>query len=111
MLSKLKKVAVTRKSKVAIGAGLILSAGAVMAGAGSTSTDTTFDSALTMLNEFMTGSLGKLLATAMFLGGVAAGVMKQSIWAAVPTIGAALALALAPTVIEEVFVGALPFMI
>lgn len=94
--------------KVGLGLVSLFAAGAVMAGAGGTGTDTTFDSAVTLLNDFLQGSLGKLVATAMFLVGIVMGVMKQSIMAAVPAVATAIAVAIAPTVLDTVFTGALP---
>ena len=84
--------------KLMIVAGLVAAAGAASAGS-----DTAFDSIFTILNDWATGSLGKVIAIAMFIVGLGAGIVKQSVMAVVAGIGAAVVLAYGPGVIDSIF--------
>ena len=84
--------------KLLAGAGLIAVTGLVMAGS-----DTAFDQIYTDLSEWATGSLGKVIAIAMFLVGLGAGIVKQSIMAVVAGVGAAIVLSYGPDVIGGMF--------
>lgn len=79
-------------------AGLVAVAGVAAAGS-----DTAFDSIFTILNDWATGSLGKVIAIAMFIVGLGAGIVKQSVMAVVAGIGAAVVLAYGPGVIDSIF--------
>lgn len=63
---------------------------------------TEFDDIYTLLVGWTQGTLGKIIALGMFLVGLAAGIVNQSIIAVVIGIGGALALYYAPTVINGV---------
>jgi conjugal transfer pilus assembly protein TraA len=70
----------------------------VMAGTGGTE----FDNIYTLLSGWTQGTLGKIIALAMFLVGLSAGIINQSISAVVVGIGGALALFYGPTIITGV---------
>jgi len=69
-----------------------------MAGTGGTE----FDDIYTLLVGWTQGTLGKIIALGMFLVGIAAGILNQSIAAVVVGIGGALTLYYGPTVIDGV---------
>lgn len=75
-----------------------LLAGEAMAGTGGTE----FASIYTLLLGWSQGSLGKVIALAMFLVGLSAGIIQQSISAVVIGVGGAMALFYGPTVISGV---------
>lgn len=77
--------------------GLLATSGA-HAGTGGTE----FSSLWTTVTDWAEGTLGKLLALAMFLTGVGMGVMRSSIAAAVPAVAGSLAVYSAPTVIGNI---------
>lgn len=88
----------TRKFVPAIVLGLV--ATSVMA---ASNTDTTFQNVFTLVDAWLTGSLGKTIAIAALAVGLGIGIVKQSILAVVIGISMALALSLGPGVIEGVF--------
>lgn len=63
---------------------------------------TEFDDIYSLLVGWTQGTLGKIIALGMFMVGLAAGIVNQSIIAVVIGIGGALALYYAPTVIDGV---------
>jgi len=69
-----------------------------MAGTGGTE----FAGIYTLLLGWSQGSLGKVIALAMFLVGLSAGIINQSIAAVVVGIGGAMALFYGPTIISGV---------
>ncbi|MCD2452134.1 MAG: TraA family conjugative transfer protein [Methylicorpusculum sp.] len=69
-----------------------------MAGTGGTE----FDDIYTLLVGWTQGTLGKIIALGMFMVGLSAGIINQSIVAVVVGIGGALALYYGPTVISGV---------
>lgn len=69
-----------------------------MAGTGGTE----FASIYTLLLGWSQGSLGKVIALAMFLVGLSAGIINQSIAAVVVGVGGALSLFYGPSVISGV---------
>ena len=71
----------------------------VFAGTGGTE----FTAAYDLLVGWSQGTLGKVIATGMFLVGLAAGIIKQSVASAVTGIGGAMVLSYGPGVIESVF--------
>jgi conjugal transfer pilus assembly protein TraA len=79
-------------------AALALSATDALAGTGGTE----FDDIYTLLVGWTQGTLGKIIALGMFMVGLAAGIVNQSIISVVIGIGGALALYYAPTVISGV---------
>ena len=68
------------------------------AGTGATEIDTFYDTIV----DWAQGSLGKALALSMFLVGIGMGVVRGSVIAAVPAIGGALGLFIAPTIIDAI---------
>ncbi len=72
--------------------------GAAVAGTGGTE----FTAAYTTLTGWLSGDLGRLLAVGLLIVGLAMGIVRQSIVAAVPAIGAALVVNVAPTIIGAV---------
>jgi hypothetical protein len=116
-LKKLFKTAVSHKaSKAVLTVGLVGVAG-VVAAQTNVATDTIFASgdpfsdALDMVRGFTAGALGKIIASVMILGGLMAGIMRQSLWSAVIGVAAGLILALSPEIIDTVFDAAMPFMV
>ncbi len=81
---------------------LITVAGAVSAASGS-SPNITFTLIFDKLNYWATGSLGKVISIAMFIVGLGAGIVKQSVMAVVAGVGAAIVLAYGPVVIDDMF--------
>lgn len=71
-------------------------------------TDSTFSAVVTKLTAWATGSLGKVIALAMFLIGVGMSVMRQSIAPVAVALAAALALFYGPTIITGVLTGTAP---
>jgi conjugal transfer pilus assembly protein TraA len=69
-----------------------------MAGTGGTE----FDDIYTLLVGWTQGTLGKIIALGMFMVGLSAGIVNQSIVSVVIGIGGALALYYGPTVINGV---------
>lgn len=61
-----------------------------------------FNGAYTTVTGWLTGDLGRLIAAALLVVGLIAGVMRQSIMAAVPAIACGLVATLAPGVIDTV---------
>ncbi len=82
---------------------LALVAGLAMAAANNANTDTTFAPIVTLLENWAGGTLGKVLAMAIFVVGIAAGVVRQSVMAAVAGIAGALVLGYGPSVIDNIF--------
>lgn len=97
-------------SKVALGTLALVGSSAAMA-ANSASTDTTFESGVTMIQDFVQGTYGVLISLLILAIGVVQGLKQGSLWAAVPAGGAALVFSLGPTVINQIFTGALPTLI
>ena len=68
-----------------------------------TAADTDFAAVVTQLTNWTDGSLGKVLALAIFVVGMAAGVVRQSLMAAVAGIAGAMVLSYGPAIITNVF--------
>lgn len=77
---------------------LVAASGVALAGG-----DLTFDLISGQLTEWAQGSLGKVVAIAMFIVGLGAGIVKQSVMAIVAGIGAAIILNYGPGVINGMF--------
>ena len=89
-------------------AGILGIVGVVTIGSAHAGTQgTEFDSVYTTISGWAQGTLGKIIALAMFITGAAIGVVRQSLLAAVPAIGGALALYAAPTVIGNIMTATL----
>lgn len=82
---------------------LALVAVASSAAMATAATDTTFNAIYTQLTAWSEGSLGKVLAIAAFLIGMAAGIMRQSAMAVVLGLAFALIFAYGPTIIDNIF--------
>jgi conjugal transfer pilus assembly protein TraA len=81
---------------------LALAAGLMSANAHA-GTDTTFDDVTNTISGWAKGSLGKTLSIATFVVGIGAGIMRQSLMAAVLGVGSSLVMNYGPTVIEASF--------
>lgn len=62
-----------------------------------------FDRLQSTLSQWVTGSLGKSLALGFLLIGLASGLLRGNLSAAVVALGAVLALVVGPEIIESVF--------
>lgn len=69
-----------------------------MAGTGGAEFTTAYDT----ITAWLTGDLGRLIAAALLVVGLVAGVMRQSIMAAVPAVACGLVATLAPGIIDTV---------
>lgn len=81
-------------------------AGSALASA-SGSNDATFSSITNTVNDWATGSLGKLLAISAFIIGMGVGLVRQSAIAVVVGLAFAIILAYGPGVISGIFTFAL----
>ena len=61
--------------------------------------DTDFTAIATKLNDWATGTLGRVLALSIFIVGIAMGIVQQSVTAAVVAVGGALILNYGPSII------------
>lgn len=80
---------------------------AAAAAGGGAGGEAEFGSIYTWIKGIITGTLGRFLAMAAFVIGLAMGIVRQSIIAAVIGIAFAIALAYGPSVIEGVFTATL----
>lgn len=85
--------------KLLVAAGFVAASGAASA----TSTDATFGDIVTTLRDWAEGSLGRTIALAMLIVGIATGIVRQSVIAAVAGVSGALVMAYGPTVLEGIF--------
>ncbi len=72
--------------------------GMALAGTGGTE----FNSAYTTLTDWLSGDLGRLITAGLLIVGLAMGIVRQSVMAAVPAIAAGLVVSVAPTVIGAI---------
>jgi len=93
-LFKMKKALLASLAAVAI----VAVAPDVMAGTGGTE----FNDIYTLLIGWSQGTLGKIIALGMFLVGLSAGIVNQSIVSVVVGLGGALAVYYGPTIINNV---------
>ena len=93
------------KRRLAFATGLLCAAAATMLLADpSWAVGTTgFDRLQSTLSQWITGSLGKSLALAFLVIGLAGGLLRGSLSAAVIALGCALALVVGPEIIDSVF--------
>ena len=75
----------------------------VYAGTGGTEFDDVWDE----LEGWAEGALGRVISVGLLVVGLAAGIVRQSIMAAVPAAGAGLALSIGPGVIDDMFTATL----
>ena len=110
-LKKLLAFATTAKAKrsalVAVLASVLAIALPGLATAGSPSMSTDFDTALNMVVDWSQGTLGKLVSVTFLVVGIVMGVMRQSIFAAVPAVAAAMTMYIGPDIIDSIFAAAL----
>lgn len=85
--------------------GLMLAASTAMAGTGA---DTTFDDVWLTMTDWMQGTLGRILIGLMVLGGIAAGVLRQSLLSFITGVGGGIGLYAAPDIIESILSATLP---
>jgi len=76
---------------------------AVAGSASAASSDATFGDIVTTLRDWAEGSLGRTIALAMLIVGIATGIVRQSVIAAVAGVAGALVMAYGPTVLEGIF--------
>lgn len=62
-----------------------------------------FQTILDTINGWAGGTLGKVICVGMVLSGIAAGIVRSSLWAFACGVGAAVGLANAPDIIESIF--------
>lgn len=79
---------------------------AALAGTGGTA----FDPVWTMITDWSEGTLGRVIAGALILVGIVAGIARQSLMAFAVGIGAGVGLYNAPAVIDSIFVATLPVL-
>jgi len=110
-LKKILAFATTAKAKrsamVASLAAIFAIALPGVAAAASASVSTDFDTALNMVIDWSQGTLGKLVSVTFLVVGIVMGVMRQSIFAAVPAIAAAMTLYIGPDIIDSIFAATL----
>jgi conjugal transfer pilus assembly protein TraA len=97
-MKKLSLSALFKYILIALSIVSVLAVPEAMAGTGGTE----FDDIYTLLVGWTQGTLGKIIALGMFLVGISAGIINQSIAAVVVGIGGALALYYGPNVINGV---------
>lgn len=85
----------------AIGLGVVALAGAVHAGTASNE----FDAAVTMMTDWLEGSLGLALALAFFATGLFMGIVRQSLMASAAAVACAFAVILGPGILTGVVTG------
>ena len=90
-----------KKSHIACGLIIATVAGLALAGQGTGGGDE-FDDVWTTLTEWTQGTLGRIIAIAMVLVGVVAGVTRNSIMGFVVGVAAGMGLYNAPRVIDEI---------
>lgn len=69
---------------------------------------TEFDSVWTTLTDWMQGALGKVLAGAMILVGIAVGVVRQSLMGFVVGVAGGMGLYNVPSIVDAVMTATLP---
>ncbi len=69
----------------------------------SAGTDTTFDSWVTQMTDWLEGSLGKGVSIAFVIVGIVIGIMRQSLMAFAVGVGAALGMNYTPDIINSMF--------
>lgn len=89
--------------KIALGVGLVAGAAAVYAGVGGTTPGgTEFEDIWTLIQGWSQGVLGRIIALGALIVGIAFGLVRQSVIAAVVGISMAIVLQYGPDVIEGV---------
>ena len=94
--------------RVILGSAILLACGNVLAGTGGAggvqgaTTSTEFDDLWNMLVGWSSGSLGKIISLAAVIIGIAAGLLRQSVSAAVIGISMAVIFQWGPSIIDSV---------
>ena len=94
-MDRLKSDAMKKLALVVVVLGLCMVSVEALAG----TADADFSAISTKLTDWATGTLGRVIALAMFIVGIATGILQQSVAAAVVGIGAALILNYGPAII------------
>jgi conjugal transfer pilus assembly protein TraA len=105
-VQKLKSTFTRRNGILAVIATLVAIVAPEMVAAG-TSTGTEFTGAYNQILDWAQGGLGKLISLTFLVVGIVMGVMRQSIFAAVPAVACALAMSVGPGVIDGIIGAAL----
>lgn len=92
---------------VAMFAMMIMISGTAMLAGG---TGTEFDGVAATLTDWAEGGLGRVFAILFFMIGMAVGLARQSLFAAVTGLGAALVVSLGPTVINGIVTAGVPIV-
>jgi conjugal transfer pilus assembly protein TraA len=82
---------------------MLMALGVFVAGHAVAGTDTTFGTVVTTLDNWMTGSMGKVFAIGSLGVGLAIGVVQQSIMSVVTGVAIALAGSIGPGVLAGIF--------
>jgi conjugal transfer pilus assembly protein TraA len=83
-------------------AGVLVMSLLMLASAHAGTGGTEFADIYTLISGWAAGTLGKVIAVSLFLVGVAAGIIQQSLMAAVLGVGGALVVNYGPTVIDGI---------
>ena len=78
----------------------LLAPALVLGGGGGTGD---FGDAYDQLVQWAEGDLGRVITVGLLVVGLAAGIVRQSVMAAVPAAGAGLALSVGPGIIDTIF--------
>lgn len=103
MLTTIKKT--LKKNAVLLGlatTAMLISVDASAGTTAATSSDMAFKDIYEAIKDWTTGWFGRTIALALILVGMAMGVVKQSVMAAVPGMAAGLILSVAPGVVENI---------
>jgi conjugal transfer pilus assembly protein TraA len=91
----LKSDAMKKWAVIALVLGVCMMGAEAVAG----TADTDFSVIATKLNDWATGTLGRVIALSIFIVGIAMGIVQQSVVAAVVAVGGALILNYGPPII------------
>ena len=97
-----------KSQKKVLMAALVAAAVVPFVASAGTGTGTEFDAAWTTIQEWLTGTLGKIIAGSFVLIGIVAGIARQSLMALAVGIAGGLGLNNAPAVIDSVMTATLP---
>ncbi len=103
MEKKLNPIAKALANKTAKKLALVAAAAGLVTANAHAGTDTTFDDVTNTISGWAKGSRGKTLSIATVVVGIGAGIMRQSLMAAVLGVGSSLVMNYGPTVIEASF--------
>jgi len=95
-------------SKKAVVTGLVMAGIVVAAQVVQAGNDATFNVALTMITDWLEGSLGKLIAIAGLAIGLVGGIARGNLMAAATGVGMAIVGSAGPAILTGVFAAVLP---